>query len=79
MLSLGQLSQWFTLLKPMNLRKRVSSCYQLDQQALQSALHHMTYVRNICAHHARLWNREFVVTLSLPRKCLPLLDLRHRR
>ena len=21
----------------------------------------MTYVRNICAHHARLWNREFAI------------------
>lgn len=73
MLSLGQLSQWFTLLKPMALRKRMSRCYRLDQQVLQSALHHLTYVRNICAHHARLWNREFVVTSSLPRKGVPLL------
>lgn len=73
MLSLGQLSQWFTLLKPMGLRKRMSKCYQLDQQVLQSALHHLTYVRNICAHHARLWNRVFVVTSSLPRKGLPHL------
>lgn len=73
MLSLGQLSQWFTLLKPMALRKQMSRCYQLDQQVLQSALHHLTYVRNICAHHARLWNREFVVTTSLPRKGVPML------
>jgi len=73
MLSLGQLSQWFTLLKPIALRKRMSKCYRLDQQVLQSALHHLTYVRNICAHHARLWNREFVVTSSLPRKSPPML------
>lgn len=73
MLSLGQLSQSFTLLRPMALRKRISKCYQLDQQVLQSALQHLTYVRNICAHHARLWNREFVLTSSLPRKGLPQL------
>ena len=31
-------------------------------------------MRNICAHHARLWNREFVVTWKLPNKGLPLLQ-----
>lgn len=73
LLSLGQLSQWYTLLKPMRVRKQVSHAYGLDQQVLQSALQHLTYVRNICAHHARLWNREFVVTTALPRKGVPVL------
>jgi abortive infection bacteriophage resistance protein len=30
-------------------------------------LEHSVYVRNLCAHHARLWNRRFTVTLQLPR------------
>ena len=25
-------------------------------------------VRNICAHHSRLWNRHFTITPKLPRK-----------
>jgi abortive infection bacteriophage resistance protein len=73
LLSLGQLSQWYTMLRPMGLRKQIAKAYLMDQQVLQSVLQHLTYVRNICAHHARLWNREFVVTSSLPRKGLPLL------
>ena len=31
-------------------------------------LHHLTLVRNVCAHHSRLWNREFSVTPMLPQK-----------
>ncbi|PYK64355.1 MAG: hypothetical protein DME50_14000 [Verrucomicrobia bacterium] len=26
----------------------------------------MTYVRNLCAHHLRLWNRGFTITPALP-------------
>ena len=67
-MSLGQLSQWYALLRPMSVRKEIARTYDLDQQVLESALHHLTYVRNLCAHHSRLWNREFVVTWQLPRK-----------
>jgi abortive infection bacteriophage resistance protein len=73
-MSLGQLSRWYELLHPAALRKLVAKPYGLDQQVLASALHHLTYVRNLCAHHARLWNREFVVTWKLPNKGLPMLQ-----
>lgn len=72
LLSLGQLSQWYTLMKPA-LRQKIGRSFRLDQQVLQSLLHHLTHVRNISAHHARLWNREFVITSSLPKKGLPKL------
>jgi abortive infection bacteriophage resistance protein len=72
LLSLGQLSQWYTLMKPA-MRKNIGRAFRLDQQVLQSLLHHLTHVRNICAHHARLWNREFVITSNLPKKGLPEL------
>lgn len=67
-MSLGQLSQWYTLLRPISLRKRIARTYALDQQVLQSVLQHLTYVRNICAHHGRLWNRDMVVTCVEPKK-----------
>jgi abortive infection bacteriophage resistance protein len=70
-MSLGQLSQWYTLLRPLSLRKPIAKAYGLDQQVLESVLQHLTYVRNICAHHARLWNREFVLTWKVPRKGAP--------
>lgn len=67
-MSLGLLSNWYALLRPIALRKRIAKTYELDQQVLESALHHLSYVRNICAHHSRLWNRGMVITLSVPKR-----------
>ncbi|TWI07287.1 Abi family protein [Aerolutibacter ruishenii] len=67
-MSLGQLSQWYTLLRPLSLRKKIAATYGLDQQVLQSVLLHLSYVRNLCAHHSRLWNREMVITFSVPKR-----------
>lgn len=36
----------------------VCGSYGLPHQVLISWLHSITYIRNICAHHSRLWNRE---------------------
>ena len=67
-MSLGQLSNWYAMLRPISIRKRISQVYLVDQQVLESALHHLSYVRNICAHHSRLWNREMVITFSVPKR-----------
>jgi abortive infection bacteriophage resistance protein len=67
LLSLGQLSRWYELLRPIGLRAKISATYGLDQQVLESVLHHLTYVRNLCAHHSRVWNRELTVTVALPK------------
>ncbi len=66
-MSLGLLSRWYDNLKPMPVRRTISAVYGLDEQVLASWLHHLSLVRNVCAHHARLWNRDFTVTPLLPR------------
>lgn len=66
-MSLGQLSQWYSNLKPMPTRRAIARVYQLDEKILASWAHHLTHVRNLCAHHSRLWNREFTITPGLPR------------
>lgn len=60
-LSLGQLSRWYELLRPTSLRSKIAKTYGLDQQVLQSLLHHLTYIRNLCAHHSRVWNRDLTI------------------
>ncbi len=60
-LSLGQLSRWYELMRPTSLRSTIAKTYGLDQQVLESFLHHLTYVRNLCAHHSRVWNRELTI------------------
>lgn len=66
-MSLGTLSRWFSNLGPASTRTAIARTYQLDERVLQSFIRQLTYVRNVCAHHARLWNRELTVTLQLPR------------
>lgn len=61
-MSLGQLSRWYQLLRPFSLRRKISDVYGLDQKVLASLLHHLTYVRNLCAHHSRVWSRQLTIT-----------------
>jgi abortive infection bacteriophage resistance protein len=71
-MSLGLLSRWYNALKPMPTRRAIASVYSVDEKVLQSWLHHLSFVRNICAHHSRLWNRDFSIIPEIP-KSKPLL------
>lgn len=66
-MSLGQLSRWYGNLRPMPTRRAIADCFGFDERVLAQLLHHLTHVRNVCAHHGRLWNREFTITPTLPR------------
>ena len=67
-MTLGQLSKWYSNLKRGGDRNKVAQAYGMDEVNLTSFLHHLTIVRNHCAHHSRIWNREFTVLWKLPRK-----------
>lgn len=67
-MSLGLLSKWYSNLKPKHTRAMISQTYGLDEDVLQSWLHHLAVVRNISAHHSRLWDRNFTrVKLMRPK------------
>jgi len=66
-ISFGQLSMWFDNLKLRQDRQAISKPFGLDEKALGSFAHHMSYIRNICAHHGRLWNKRFTVTMAEPK------------
>ena len=65
-MSLGQLSKWIVNLKGRSDRGAIAKPYQLDEKIFVSMTHHLAYVRNICAHHGRLWNKRFTVTMMVP-------------
>lgn len=67
-MSLGQLSKWFDNLKRHADRKEIASGFGLDETVLRSFMHHLTHVRNLCAHHSRVWNRRFTFTMRIPRQ-----------
>jgi abortive infection bacteriophage resistance protein len=66
-MSLGVLSRWYGNLKPMPTRREIANVYRIDQRVMESWMHHLTYIRNTCAHHSRLWNRDFTITPELPK------------
>lgn len=40
--------------------------FNLYTPVLESWLHTLLYIRNLCAHHARLWNRELAIRPKIP-------------
>jgi abortive infection bacteriophage resistance protein len=68
LMSLGQLSQWYDNLQNRQDRKAIADSYDIDEKNLRTFLHHLTTLRNHCAHHARVWNRDYTVTLKIPNK-----------
>ena len=67
-LTLGELSHLYSGLARDADRKAIAQGLQLPAPLLASWLHTLTVVRNICAHHARLWNRELGIRPERPRQ-----------
>lgn len=66
-MTIGQLSKWYENLAYSADRNRIARVFNMDETNLVSFLHHISTVRNLCAHHSRLWNRAFLFTFKLPR------------
>jgi abortive infection bacteriophage resistance protein len=59
-ISLGRLSHLYGGLKNED-KKDISSFFNIHHKRLGDWLHSLTYIRNVCAHHSRLWNRELAI------------------
>lgn len=66
-ITLGELSHLFKGLARDSDKKAIARRLALPGPLLQSWLHCLTTIRNMCAHHARLWNRELGIRPELPR------------
>lgn len=70
LLSFGTVSKLYkTGLAPV-LKQRIATAYGVDAQFLASWIHSLSYVRNVCAHHKRLWNRQFGIKPRFPSRSL---------
>ena len=65
LISFGALSKMYEHLRT-GLRKKIAREFNQPQSVFVSWLHSLTAVRNVCAHHSRLWNRELAVKPELP-------------
>jgi abortive infection bacteriophage resistance protein len=51
----------------LDIQTAISDDMGVDRSVLRSWLSSLSYVRNVCAHHARLWNRELAIRPIIPR------------
>lgn len=65
-LSFGSLSKWLKAIKDNSAKSALAQDLGMPSVDItQGVLHALTLVRNICAHHGRLWNRQFIVRLPI--------------
>lgn len=66
-ISMGLLSKLYGNLKLNDVKKKVAKEFGLPNAIiLESWMHAFAGLRNICAHHSRLWNRRFTIVPKIP-------------
>lgn len=68
MMTFGALSRWYSSLADKALRNQIAKPLGLPESLLVPLIKHLVTIRNICAHHGRLWNRRFKAAPRLPHK-----------
>lgn len=67
--SIGLLSLIFQNLKSCPEKKNVTHHFGLKGvDVLENWMHTFCHIRNICAHHGRLWNRRIPIPITIPQK-----------
>lgn len=77
-LSLGTLSRVYSNLKCPKMRQTIADAFGYNEAILAPWLHTLTYVRNVCAHHSRLWNRQLVIKAQVPKRHAKLIPVGDR-
>ncbi len=64
--SFGTLSMLYKRLKNGRSKRAFANYYGLSDTVMESWLHSIVYVRNICAHHSCLWNKNLRIRPLVP-------------
>ena len=67
-LSFGNLNYIYSNITNNRLMKRIGDYFGLKPQVFTSWLTVLANLRNMCCHHARVWNRDFMLNPTEPRK-----------
>ena len=67
-ISMSTLSKLYASLKTPQQQQIVKLFDKINKDVLHNWFHTLTVVRNICAHHARLWNKTLGVKFEVPKK-----------
>ncbi len=64
-LSFGAVSKTFGVSRG-SIQTATSKLFCVHRSILESWLHCLVYIRNLCAHHCRTWNRRFTIIPRIP-------------
>lgn len=65
--SFGTLSMLYSNLVNSKGKKAIANHFGLNERLFESWIHTLVYIRNVCAHHSRLWNKELQISPQLPK------------
>lgn len=67
-LSFGVLSRLYSCFSDDKIRDEIASSFGVHSTVFKQWLQSLAYLRNLCAHHSRLWNRVFSVPPKIAKK-----------
>jgi len=74
-MSFGTLSRWVKMTSDATVQLVLIDHLRLpNREIVHEILHVLTYLRNICAHHGRLWNRRFVMKYPRIKRLPEMVD-----
>lgn len=74
-ISFSTLSKFFKALKVE--QETITATLSVPPKVLKNWLHVINHIRNICAHHGRLWNKQFAIKALIPKKIHQFKDLKN--
>ena len=66
LMSFGLLSRFFSNMKCRRNENPIAGRFRLEHRVFTKFMYHLSFIRNVCAHHGRLWDRDIFVSYSLP-------------
>lgn len=68
--SFGTLSTLYSNLLPGTEKRAIAHHFGVSDSVFQTWLHSIVYLRNICAHHSRLWNKSMSIRPQFPKNTM---------
>ena len=68
LMTFGEISNWFDNFLPSYIKKKISLFYGIQPIVMSSWLRTLSCIRNIAAHHDRLWNKILPFEVMIPNK-----------
>lgn len=76
-ISFGSLSKLYSMLKTEEQKNVIQKLKGINNNLFKNWLHALSIIRNICAHHSRLWNKTLGVKFEIPKKIKVFKELKN--